>query len=73
MWRSTEIDEKTIELTYVEGLSVDDASKLVVVRMPLEADEARSLAFSRLLTLQMARDVIGQEITRLKLVVDRQS
>ena len=72
MWRSTELDVMTIELTYLEGQSADDASKLLVVRMPSTVGDADSLAFARLQALKQARDIIGTEIQRLSAVVDRQ-
>ena len=71
MWRSTDIDENTVELTFSDTPQVDDASKLLVVRMPLQADETHSLALLRLQALRQAREIIGEELNRITPIVNR--
>lgn len=70
MWRSTEIQENTVELTFSDAAQTDDASTLLIVRTPFEADEGRSLASFRLQALRQARDIIGEEMKRLAPIVN---
>ena len=66
----TQFGQKTVELTYADNPQLDDALTLVIVRMPLEDTETKSLAWHRLRTLSQARDVIGAEMQRLKSIID---
>jgi hypothetical protein len=59
---STEIGENWIELTYADNPNTDDASRLLVVRLPRKVDQARSLAWNRHWALTELREFIGEQI-----------
>jgi len=67
---STDIDETTVEMTFADNVQLDDAAKLLIVRMPFEENEMKSVAWHRLRTLSQARDFIGAEMQRLKTAID---
>ena len=62
---STEIGENSIELVYADNPNADDATQLVVVRMPIEGDELNTLAYARATALQQAFDFLRVEVQRL--------
>jgi hypothetical protein len=59
---STDFGEKSIELLYADNPDTDAASKLLVVRLPREIDQAKSLAFHRYWSLRDLRDFIDEQI-----------
>ena len=69
----TEIDETSVELTYADSDLVENAEKLLIVRMPLVGPETKSLAWHRLQTLHQVRDLLGTEMQRLKTIIDANS
>ena len=70
---STEIDEDSVELTYADSDPIEGAGTLLIVRMPLDGSETKSLAWHQLRTLTQARDLLANEMQRLKQVIDATS
>jgi hypothetical protein len=63
---STEIDAKSIQLTYTDGPAAPEAARLLIVRMPLdESSDGKSLRWNRLRALGMLADEIDDERRRL--------
>ena len=59
---STEVAEKSVELTYADNEQLDDASKLLIVRLPREFEQNKSLAYNRYWTLRELREFIDEQI-----------
>jgi hypothetical protein len=63
---STEIDAKSVQLTYTDGPAAPEAAKLLIVRMPLdEVSEGKSLRWNRLRILGILADEIEAERRKL--------
>jgi hypothetical protein len=59
---STEVGETSIELLYADNQNTDDASKLLIVRLPRQAEHNKSLAYNRYWALSDLRDFIGEQM-----------
>lgn len=60
---STVIAENSVERTYADNTELDDASTLLIVRMPKEVENAKSLAFHRYWALSDLRQFIDEQMT----------
>jgi len=59
---STEIGESGLELTYADNPELDDASSLLIVRMPRDIESDKSLAYTRFWALNDLREFINEQI-----------
>ena len=63
---STEIDAKSIQLTYTDGPAAPEAAKLLIVRVPLdELSEGKSLRWNQLRVLNEILEDIETEKRRV--------
>lgn len=65
--QSTEIDEDTVELTYGDAEQLDDASSLLIVRMPFSGTLKRPVMWHQMETLRQAYALIDAELSRVDL------
>jgi len=59
---STDIREGSIELTYADNPDLDDAERLLIVRLPREVDQSKSLAWNRYWALTDLQELVTEQI-----------
>ncbi|HEX8482875.1 MAG TPA: hypothetical protein VF650_13315 [Allosphingosinicella sp.] len=66
----TIITEGSIELTYSDGLALEQAKSLIVIRMPVATDAERMLLTLRQEALRLAQAVLEKEIAATAHILD---
>lgn len=62
---STEIDDKMVKLTYTDGASPEDATKVLIIRMPFEGTMQSPILWHQMNALHHAYAIIDVEMERM--------
>jgi hypothetical protein len=63
---STELTEATIQVTYTDGQSVDNAKRALIYRQPFDGDTHHSVAWNQLRVISALADWANEERRRLR-------
>ena len=61
----TEIDDASVQLTYTDGPAAPEATKVLIVRMPLTEGMKKSILWHQMKTVEGAMEVLEADRRRL--------
>jgi hypothetical protein len=68
---STELSAGTIQVTYTDGPSADNAKHLLIYRQPFDGDAHHSIAWNQLRVISMLADWANEERRRLRNEIEK--